>query len=202
MADKDIKTSEYSGIATALRDFQATAPVIPKNKTAKIPLKNGGSYEYSYADLADIWDKIRKPLTDSGLSVVQIPTTLQGEHALKTILFHQSGEKIQDIMRLPVARETSPQNLGSAITYAKRYMLSAFLGLVTEDDNDAADLRTASSEQMSRIKRAAYEYGANSQTEFQSLIYMLVDKPPAQILESEVEQLIEDIKQAKVSQEK
>jgi hypothetical protein len=38
-----------------------------------------------------------------------------------------------------VSPKRDPQGFGSAITYAKRYSLSAILGLVTDEDTDAVD---------------------------------------------------------------
>ena len=49
-------------LTEALVAFQASVPTIPKNRTAKIPTKNGGSYSDSYVDLTDILEAIRQPL--------------------------------------------------------------------------------------------------------------------------------------------
>lgn len=182
------EAKEYASLAKALKDFQAKAPTVEKTKTANI-----GKYSYKYADLADMWNKIRKPLTDCGLSVIQIPTTLNGEHALKTMLLHETGESIKDVMRLPVSRETSPQNLGSAITYAKRYMLGAMLGIVTEDDNDAQNLRQASTEEIAKIKKAAFETGVQTAAAFNDLIFMVSGKPINQVLSNEVDDILQAI---------
>jgi hypothetical protein len=55
---------------------------------------------------------------------------------LETTLYHTSGEWISGTQLVnPVKND--PQGLGSAITYARRYSLSAILGLVSDDDDDA-----------------------------------------------------------------
>lgn len=194
-AKSDDKTSNGSNLAAALNKFQSIAPTISKRKKAKIPTKSGSSYEYKYADLADIWDAIRKPLTDCGLSVVQVPTTLTGEHALKTILLHESGDRLQETMRVPADRDASPQNLGSAITYSKRYMLSAMLGLVTEDDDDGEQLRIASPEEVYLLKKESFKRGITTSQQFEDLIYQLSGKPSRRLLATEFDVTMSQIKE-------
>jgi hypothetical protein len=61
---------------------------------------------------------------------------IEGNSVLETTLYHTSGEWISGTQLVnPVKND--PQGLGSAITYARRYSLSAILGLVSDDDDDA-----------------------------------------------------------------
>jgi len=126
-------------LAAALVDFQASAPTITKTRTALIPTKSGGSYSYKYADLSDIWDAIREPLKVNQLAVTQSLSGGAGSGllGLTTTVLHRSGQCRADTVQLDVANRT-PQEVGSLITYFKRYALSAVLGLVTEDDDDGA----------------------------------------------------------------
>jgi len=141
-----MKTSnEIGNLSKALTAFQKSAPPIPKDKTAKL-----GTYSYKYADLASIWDKIRGNLADNGLSVIQSPSSYQSEQTLTTMVAHESGEFISDTMSLKIMQET-PQGQGSAITYARRYALTAMLGLVADDDNDAQDHKTLSGVQKKQL---------------------------------------------------
>lgn len=134
-----MKTSDsIANLSKALTAFQKAAPPITKDKTAKL-----GTYSYKYADLASIWDKIRGNLADNGLSVIQSPSSYQSEQTLTTMLAHSSGEWVSDTMSLKIMQET-PQGQGSAITYARRYALTAMLGLVADDDNDAQDHKSLS----------------------------------------------------------
>lgn len=119
-------------LATALAAAQGQIKSAEKN--ASIP--NRGRY----ADLASTWDACREALSNHGLSVVQIP--LNGENdtvGVTTVLMHKSGESISGTLFLPVGQRT-PQAVGSAITYARRYMLAAMVGVAPEDDDgqDAA----------------------------------------------------------------
>lgn len=105
-------------------------------------------FKSKYADLASVWEAIRKPLSENGLSVVQgtsIRSFIPAESTiamdfeadaliLETTLLHASGQWITSIT--PVrAKDDSPQAMGSAITYARRYALAAIVGVYQEDDD-------------------------------------------------------------------
>lgn len=124
-------------LATALAKVQATIQPVKKDKTAKIPTKSGGSYSYHYADLSSVWDACRDLLSSNGLSVVQMPEAANGgsDIYLTTILMHTSGEYVSSMLILRPT-DTTPQALGSAITYARRYALAAMVGIVADEDDD------------------------------------------------------------------
>lgn len=93
-------------------------------------------FESKYADLASVWEACREPLAKNGLAVVQRPNPTDGNTvSLTTIIAHESGEWMRGtlIMR-PV--KTDPQGLGSCLTYARRYALSAMVGICSEEDDD------------------------------------------------------------------
>jgi len=186
-----MRRSESIGeLSVALTAFQKSAPKITKDKTANI-----GNYSYDYADLASIWDKIRGSLADNKLSVIQSPTTQGTEPALTTILAHSSGQWVEDTMPLKITQET-PQGQGSAITYARRYMLSAMLGIVADSDNDAADHKTLTPIQKKKLydtaKRVMPELGEDplSMVRF---ITEVVGKHPSRILSNEYEDAVQAI---------
>lgn len=87
-----------------------------------------------YADLASIWDAIREPLSINGLAVVQGAETSAKEALVTTTLLHESGEWIQSTVTIPVVKGDA-QGVGSAITYGRRYGLTALVG-ITQDDDD------------------------------------------------------------------
>jgi hypothetical protein len=94
-----------------------------------------GKYKYTYASLASVMDAIRKPLTDNGLAVIQRTDCDDGGVFLDTILAHSSGEWMAS--RLFVCTIGTPaQQMGSALTYSRRYALSAMVGVVTDEDDD------------------------------------------------------------------
>jgi hypothetical protein len=136
MTEREENIPALNELAAALVQFQAVVPVIAKTQTAKIKMKSGGEYSYKYADLADIWDAIRKPLLDNGLAVTQsLVGGSDGWTGIKTIVWHKSGQTFSDILDVPTS-EKSAQETGSQFTYFKRYALAAILGISTEEDDD------------------------------------------------------------------
>lgn len=93
-------------------------------------------FKSKYADLASINDAIRKPMTDNGLSYLLDVMSVQGGVSCSVKLFHSSGQWIEmEPLIMPVAKATA-HSVGGAITYARRYALSAALGVVAEEEDD------------------------------------------------------------------
>lgn len=91
-------------------------------------------FKSKYADLSSIWGVCREPLAVNGLSVTQGCDVFDGKDYLVTTLMHNSGQWVSSRFQLtPVTNK--PQDWGSAVTYARRYMLAAILGVVTDDDD-------------------------------------------------------------------
>jgi hypothetical protein len=89
----------------------------------------------TYADLSSVWDAIREPLASNGLSVVQLPTTLQNGVEIETMLLHESGQYIRNILWMPCGQTMTVHTIGSAITYGRRYSLMAVTGVAPEEDD-------------------------------------------------------------------
>ena len=97
-------------------------------------------YHSRYADLAATWDACREQLTSNGLAVIQCPRLVSAGAEtwlveVETMLVHASGEYLADTLAVPVSRADA-QGVGSAITYARRYALAAFVGVAPDDDDD------------------------------------------------------------------
>lgn len=119
----------------ALVGAQGEFGKIPKGKVAK-----AGSFSYSYADLADVLEQVRPVLAKHGLGVVQDVTNADGAIHLTTELIHVSGES-RTFGPLTLHAGDSPQSMGSAITYGRRYALMAALGIAADDDDGQAASR-------------------------------------------------------------
>jgi hypothetical protein len=90
-----------------------------------------------YATLGSVWDAAKGALTKHGLAVVQTPEPSEpGTLALTTMLLHTSGQFVAGTITMPLAK-ADPQGYGGAMTYARRYGLSAVLGICPADDDDA-----------------------------------------------------------------
>lgn len=116
-------------LATALAKFQAEAPVVAKGKTAKIETQGGRSYSYSYADLADVSVAVMPILAKHGLAFTALPRA----GILTGMLVHTSGQRLTG--EWPITGRT-PQEIGSSLTYGRRYLLGCLTGVVTDDDDD------------------------------------------------------------------
>lgn len=99
-------------------------------------------FKSKYADLASCWDACRGPLSKQGLSVVQGMDVSDGHLYLITRLLHMSGQWISSTT--PVTpKDDTPQGMGSALTYARRYALTAMVGVAqVDDDGNAASSRS------------------------------------------------------------
>lgn len=92
-------------------------------------------FRSKYADLASVWDACRGPLSANGLAVVQFPSLQETRVTLTTVLMHSSGEWLSDELASPL-KETTPQAIGSIITYLRRYSLAAIVGVAPDEDDD------------------------------------------------------------------
>lgn len=140
IAELETADVRHGSIEAALVAFQADMPVIPKTHTANVPTKNGGTYSYTYADLADVTAAVIPLLNRHGLVFSACPRGTDRGYELVGKLIHVSGATIEG--SLPLHGNT-PQDIGSALTYARRYLLGCMTGIVTEDDDDGASAQGA-----------------------------------------------------------
>jgi len=110
-------------INTKLLEFQKKIGIIKKD--SKNP-----HFKNTYASLTQILSEVKPLLTECGLILIQ-PISLEGVGT--TIIDFETGEKIETVISLPT--NLSPQQLGSAITYFRRYTLASLLSLEIDDDD-------------------------------------------------------------------
>ncbi|MFI5839422.1 ERF family protein [Catenuloplanes sp. NPDC051500] len=142
-------------IAAALATVQAKLPKVRKSETA-----NTGSYEYRYADLAGVSEDLLPLLGENGLAWITMPTLREGRFVLAYMLVHTSGERLEG--EYPLTGST-PQALGGAITYARRYCLCAVTGVVPDDGDD--DAKAAQQEALEDRKRGQQRQAAPRRAE-------------------------------------
>lgn len=128
MTDTD-KTAEML-FAAALADFQKSMPEVEKQSTGI-----AGNRPTKYADLATIAEKAMPKLAECGLSYMTCPTlTDDGRFVLRYALLHTGGHR--EGGEYPLPADATSQQMGSAITYARRYCLLAVTGIAPKDDDD------------------------------------------------------------------
>ncbi|MBS4535966.1 ERF family protein [Clostridium sp. D2Q-14] len=123
------KSESIKNLAIALSKFQSEIKN-PAN-TATNPF-----FKSKYAPLNDVLNLIRPILSKYGLSIMQAPAGDGEKIVVTTLLLHESGEWIEPDPLILKADKATAQGAGSAITYARRYALSAILGISSEDDDD------------------------------------------------------------------
>ena len=126
------KSESIAGLAAALAKAQGQM---------KGALKDSANpfFKSRYADLASVVEAIRAAFSANGLNYIQtLEPSDKDEVRVETTLLHASGEWIScGILSLPVSK-IDAQGYGSALTYARRYSLSAAVGVAPEDDDGNA----------------------------------------------------------------
>lgn len=122
-------------LAAALAKAQGQMRAVGKSEEAKVTSPKG-NYSYKYSTLADVWEMIRKPLSENGLAVLQpVVIAKEGFVVVTTLVVHTSGQALSCDVMMPV-NNPNAQGYGSAITYARRYGLCSMLGVVSDEDDD------------------------------------------------------------------
>lgn len=99
-----------------------------------------------YASLESIIDAIRPIASSKGISFQQFPEMEGDLNILTTRISHKSGQFYVSKMKLMVLKP-GMQDLGSAITYAKRYALSSIFGVATGEGDDDGHATTIAPKQ-------------------------------------------------------
>lgn len=119
--------------------LKAIAPAIIKMQgevRAAIKGSENTFFKASYADLEACWEAVKPALQANGLAVVQTAGFIPvAGPSLVTTLLHISGEYITGEQPLCAKSDVNPQDLGSAMTYARRYGLASITGLIQVDDD-------------------------------------------------------------------
>lgn len=121
-------------LAAALAEFQSTAPSTFKGRK---------SDRGQFASLDDIMLAIRASLAANGLSIsFDTETPEAGKLTAVCHVLHKDGGTFSRSVTVPVdsnMRANDTQKMGSAISYAKRYALTAALNLIVSDHDDDAN---------------------------------------------------------------
>lgn len=122
------KSESISELSAALGKAQSEFRPIKFNKI-------NPHFKRGYADLTAIIEATRPALFANGLAVMQLPSADGAVVHVETILTHKSGQWVSGRTSLN-ATKADAQGMGAAITYGKRYGLSAILCVSTEEDDD------------------------------------------------------------------
>ncbi len=125
-----------ASLAAALARVQAELPKLERDRTVTVQQKNGDTYSYSYATLANLTETVLPLLAKHGLSFVAMPGAgTDGKMCVRYQLLHESGESLGG--EFPISGEGGIQMIGGRITYARRYCLAAVVGVAADEDDEA-----------------------------------------------------------------
>lgn len=124
-----MRTSEQTNeLYTAIAAAQGMLKNPPKSKT-------NPHFKSQYVDLSDGLAVVRECYSKQGLCFIQgTSVTESGMIVLHTRIAHKSGQWVES--DYPVSGLARPQEMGSAMTYARRYALFPMVGVAGEDDDD------------------------------------------------------------------
>lgn len=135
-----------------LNEFKKNVGVVKKDSS-------NPHYKSKYATIESVIDTIEEPLLNAGLGFYQSVKDMN----LETVVYDcESGETLTSIVPLIIAKQDM-QQLGSAITYARRYGLVSMFGLEQEDDdaNKASGLSQALQQQ--KVQQETKEFISKEQ---------------------------------------
>ena len=120
-------SAELGELATALAKAQGEIKDAEK-------LSENSFLDATFADLSSNLKEIRPVLSKHGLSFVQFPSQEhEGHVTLTTRLLHASGQWLQDSMTMPVQAKNAAQGSGVVISYMRRYVIAAVVGVSQVD---------------------------------------------------------------------
>jgi hypothetical protein len=124
------QSDKVDDLYSAIAEVQSKITTLEKNRSA---------YKYNYADLDSVMAMLRPLLYKNGLGMIQSVTCLaDGSAGLLTRIFTKSGQYLEDTLKLPSVKggANEAQGAGMSITYMRRYAISSFFGITSDDDTD------------------------------------------------------------------
>lgn len=160
--------AEHKTLTEALAAFQAVVPRMSKDETAKVK-SDKANYTYGYAGLDQFVEIVEPVLGEHGMAVTSKTTFVDGLFMLEVSLVHESGQRETAFWPLPDPRRVGPQDIGSAMTYGRRYLgwglTGTFPGGVDDDGAQAqASARDSWEDAKPAQQQAAQQQAAPEQT--------------------------------------
>lgn len=123
----------------ALAKAQLNFKPVKADVNVTVQTREKGTYNFSYAPLENVLAACVPALNAEGFFFSQpLYSAADGEgYVLRTCLMHASGGMIEVQTYIP-RPEGRIQDLGSAITYQRRYVAQALFGVNSEEDDDGA----------------------------------------------------------------
>lgn len=154
-------SEQTTELAKAL--LQVQRQMSPATKDGKNPFIGN-----NYATLNSVMESCREALLSNNIWLCQypVPVDIPDSIGLMTKLTHTESGQWQASLAVVPLPKADPQGMGSAITYARRYAITAMLGMVTEDDDGEAARRTVKNAKSTPDKYCRSATSGTSNSEF------------------------------------
>lgn len=138
----------------ALSLFQSEIPSIGKKGLADFSTKAGRT-TYSFAKQEDIANAIKPLLLKYNLSYRFTQAQLDGNISITCVVTHSAGHSEETTMSAGAdtsGGKNSIQQIGSTITYLRRYTMTGALGITVSEEDDDGGLKETDDEYLNRIE--------------------------------------------------
>ena len=130
-------------ILKSIMNFQEECPILHKNSS---------SYSGNYVGLTKVDSTVKPLLRKHGLIYTQFLTGV----SVNTTIWHvETGQNISESFEIPDVQPSKGmngyQNIGSGITYIRRYALCSALGIIADEDKDASGLVLSNDEYITQL---------------------------------------------------
>ena len=135
---------------------QIAEALVSAQKEIKFAVKDSTNphFKSKYANINSVIDAVKAPLNNNNIAILQsLSPSDDGKLHLTTRLIHSSGEWIEDTAVCPLQKQDC-QGLGSAVSYIRRYSLSAFLSLYSDTDDDGQSAALNASDYLNKINHS------------------------------------------------
>ena len=123
-----MQSAEINEIAAAIAAAQLEMSHAHKDS-------NNPHFKSKFASLASVIDAAKEGFSKHKLAFIQTMQAIDKDLYLVTMLLHPSGQWLKSYTPVLLGDRATPQVMGAAISYARRYALSAFAGISQEDDD-------------------------------------------------------------------
>jgi hypothetical protein len=144
-AAPDVAPPMFEGLQSAMIDKLAEAKAKADATLRNAPkLSKNPFFNSEYADL-DVITRIVRPIYgEHGLAIVQAPWVVDEKLVLITTLTHESGQWMRSMINIaPIPDKNgniTPQAVGSALSFGKRYSLAAMANIAQTNEDDDGEL--------------------------------------------------------------
>lgn len=178
------KSESIVEIAKAMSEFQ---------KIVKQPLKDAKNpfFKSTYVPIQSVVEVVTVACAQVGLSFMQFPVSQDNKIGISTLVMHNSGEFIHTEPIFVTPTKQDPQAAGSAITYLRRYSLSAVFGITSDVDDDGNKASEPSTDIISAIKSTAIRLNVDAKELYEEVSTSLnINKKSNELSEVEKNSII------------